>query len=97
MTCTLALGPNDDLELITPSGRRLYIPVTEHSTQFLWQILWNATSERARPGHVGGYPTQAVIDAWFNSEAKAKRDAEECEARAAALRDKYGFDLDFEI
>lgn len=45
MSCRISLGPNDDLELITPTGRRVYIPLSPYATKEIWQVLWNASGE----------------------------------------------------
>jgi hypothetical protein len=45
MSCRISLGPNDDLELITPTGRRVYIPLSPYATKEIWQVLWNASAE----------------------------------------------------
>jgi len=54
VSCQISLGPNDDLELITPSGRRVYIPISPFATKEIWQVLWNASAERGpRPSGPG--------------------------------------------
>lgn len=90
MTCSIALGPNDDLELTLPSGRRLYIPIA-NGMQFLAKILKDAETIRrgAEPrGYIAQFPTQAVIDTWAKNEMKAKREAEAAERWA-----EQGIDL----
>lgn len=47
MTCTISLGPADDFILTTPEGRKVSIPVSPHGIKELWQVLWNASAERA--------------------------------------------------
>lgn len=95
MTVTLSLGPDDNLEITLPSGSRRYVPVGPHSTQLLWQILWNATAERTQP--VTRFPAQAVINQWAE-EIMPQRRAEEARERLAAASEKYGVDLnDFQL
>lgn len=97
MTCTISLGPDGQLSLRTPSGRELLIPVGPHSTQLLWQTLWNASAERApRRGYATEFPPQAVIDAWARDimpQRRAEEREAEAERRAVEIYDKYGFDL----
>jgi hypothetical protein len=100
MTCQISLGPDNDLELITPAGRRLYVPIGPHSTKWLFDILWNALRKVEAPGYVNSYPTQAVLKAW-EAEVKAKFNTEQAELRAekaaarrAEIEAKFGFSLD---
>lgn len=99
MTVTLSLGPNDDLEITLPSGSRRYVPVGPHSTQLLWQILWNATTERTQP--VTRFPTQAVINQWAEETMPQRRAEERADAaaeRLAKASEKLGIDLtDFQL
>jgi len=98
MTCTLSLGPDGTLSLRTPAGRELLIPVGPHSTQLLWQVLWNASAEApARRGYSTEFPPQAVIDAGAKDIMPQRREEEQREQAAAkrqAALDRYGFDLD---
>lgn len=113
MTCQISIGPDDALELRTPSGRAISIPVSPHSTSMLWQILWNATQERRQLGkhcYPSEFPAQHVVDAWVKDvlpQRNAEREAElqeEREAKAAerlaAKEKKFGIklgELDFDI
>lgn len=105
MTCQISLGPDNDLELITPHGRRVYIPIGPHSTKMLFDVLWHASSKREAPGFVNGYPTQAIINVWKQQLRSPEQLAEEAalkEEKAAAAKaakkqqvlDTYGVNLD---
>lgn len=99
MTCTLSLGPDSTLSLRTPSGRELLVPVSPHSTQLLWQILWNSSAERRQLGrhrYATEFPQQAIIDAWARDvmpERRAAEAAEMAETKRQEYLDKFGFDL----
>lgn len=93
MTCSISLGPEDNFELTSPSGRRVYIPNSPHALQLLWQVLWNSTAERAKAAHfVNGFPTQKIVDLWAE-ELGAKFKEKQEERKAQALTDRFGFDL----
>lgn len=94
MTCTISLGPNDDFELCSPSGRRVYIPNSPHALALLWQVLWNSTDERRAEaaGFVAGFPTQAVIESWSKELTREKQERS-AEAERTKFEDKYGFTL----
>lgn len=93
MTCTISLGPDNNLELRTPSGRSILIPVSPHATDMLWQVLWNATQERRQLGkfeYHTEYPSQAIIESWnkFYSDEAQKRYDEGQEERKARKEEK---------
>ncbi len=95
MTCTLSLGPDGNLSLRTPSGRELLVPVGPHSTQMLWQILWNSSAEKRAVGgrsYSTEFPQQSIIDAWAR-DVMPERRAAEAEVQAQQFADKFGFDL----
>lgn len=100
MSCTISLGPDNDLELITPSGRRLYVPIGPHSTKWLFDILWNASRRTEAPGFVNHYPTQAIIKTWQEEAARVFDEGqtaaklERAKERAKAIEAKYGISLD---
>jgi len=99
MTCTLSLGPDNNLLLRTPSGREILVPVSQHSTEMLWQILWNSGQERRQAGrhsYPAEFPGQHVVDAWARDIMPQRREeerAEEFAKKAQEVQDKYGFDL----
>ncbi len=99
MTVPLALGPNDDLEITLPSGARRYVPVGPHSTQLLWQILWNATGARTQAAVA--FPAQHVINQWAEEIMPQRRAEERADAaaeRLAKASEKLGIDLtDFQL
>lgn len=94
MTCTISLGPNNDFELCSPSGRRVYIPNSPHALQLLWQCLWNSTDEKRAQaaGFVAGFPTQAVVDSWSKELTREKQERNE-EVERQKFLDRYGFDI----
>lgn len=94
MSVRVSLGPNDDLEVTSPSGRRVYIPVSPNSTKLLWQIIWNSTAEQAQQarGVVADFPTQAVVNEWAKALGEEKQERER-ETREEKFRDQFGFDI----
>lgn len=94
MSVRVSLGPNDDLEVTSPSGRRVYIPVSPNSTKLLWQIIWNSTAEQAQQakGIVGDFPTQATVDAWAKELGEEKQEKERA-SRERKFQDQFGFDI----
>jgi hypothetical protein len=73
MSCQISLGPNDDFEVITPSGRRVYIPVSPHALRELWQVVWNSTAEPRERASGPGPAAQREAErraAWAKVEAE---------------------------
>lgn len=102
MTCSIEMGPNDDLLLRTPSGRAISIPVGAHSTQLLWKVIWSSTQEQRRKP-AGVFPTQHVVDKWAQElmpQVRASEREEEAAQRLQKLEEKYELnlnELDFDI
>jgi len=97
MTCQITLGPNDDFELILPSGRRLYVPI-ENGTKYLAKILADARREgkAQRLGYIASFPTQHVVDKWVKEELVAKRKAQAeaaLQERREKIKSTLGIDL----
>lgn len=75
-------------------GERSRVPVSSSALRTFKRIIVEAEEYRGKPqpGHIGAFPTQAVVDAWLRQDREDKAKAAAQAARdAAAAR---GIDLD---
>jgi hypothetical protein len=76
----------------TECGETFRTPVEPASLKAVKRILHDADAYKPhheKPGYIGAFPTQAVLDAW--SKANAKKRVEDTKA---AIVEKYDIDLD---
>lgn len=86
----LSLGPSG-LRLHLPSGRHLDFGEDVNALPLIKRVLMQEGQE-PRKGHIGSFPTQAIVDKWLRDEAPAKRERE-AEAAMEAASDRLGIDL----
>ena len=91
----IALTSSGDFLLTYPSGRDVIVPNSPHSSDFLYRILYYATSGRVNDNGRVAYPAQSIIDQWT---LKARREAlaqdeERLQQVAEETAQKYGIAL----
>lgn len=89
MKLEISLAPSGDIRLHLPSGRTLDVGDTVASLQYIRRIIRSADAgERDQHGHIGLFPTQAIIDAW-----KAADDTRKIEEGKRILSEDLGLDI----
>lgn len=84
----LSLAPDGNLRLHLPTAHQRYldIPDTTAGLATIKRILRNAQAydpnRGPARGHIGAFPTQAVIEAWHKVDMQRRRDEAAAEAKA---------------
>lgn len=99
MEISISLSPDGGLRLHLPTGRQrtLDVPATGQGARFIVKMLKSVSEgKRDEPGHIGEFPTQAVVETWLRQDRDARAKAA-AKAAAQTARDAAaarGIDLD---